>query len=101
QHLADTLEGLERFEEAAAERKQAGAALRDPEETSLGLQAKGKLLDREHRHAEAYAAYERALSLAPHNQKAVCSEIMMHLVLSSFNAGRPADTLRWAEAVIE
>jgi hypothetical protein len=26
---------------------------------------------------------------------------MMRLVLSSYNAGRPADTVRWAEAVIE
>jgi len=100
QHLGDTLEALGRHEAAVAEREQAGASLRDTEETSLGLQAKGRLLDREHRYAEAYAAYERALALAPPNQKAVYAELMMRLVLSSFNAGRPADSLRWAEAVI-
>ena len=41
QKLADTLEALGRGEEAAAERRQASAALRDTEETFLGLQAKG------------------------------------------------------------
>jgi tetratricopeptide (TPR) repeat protein len=101
QRLADTLEALERFDEAAVERKRAGAALSDPEETVVGLQAKGKLLERDHRYGDAYAAYERALSLAPDKPKAVRTELMMHLALSSFNAGRPADTLRWAEAVID
>jgi len=101
QHLADTVEAMGRPEEAAAERKQAAASLRDTKETALGLQAQGRLLEREHRYAEAYATFERALALASPNPKAVRSELMMQLVLSSFNAGRPADTVRWAEAVIE
>jgi tetratricopeptide (TPR) repeat protein len=100
QRLADTIEALGRREEAAAERKRATAMLDGAEETWLGLQARAKLLEREHRFAEAVAAYERALSLSPPGQKAVHVELMMHLVLSTFNAGRPDDALRWADAVI-
>ena len=40
------------------------------------------------------------LELAPPDQKAVRTSILMHLTLSSFNAGRPADTVRWAEVAI-
>jgi tetratricopeptide (TPR) repeat protein len=101
QHLADTVEAMGCPEEAAAERKEAAASLRGTEETVLGLQAQGKLLQRDHRYAEAYATFERALAIAPARPKAVRSELMMHLVLSSFNAGRSSDTVRWAEAVIE
>jgi tetratricopeptide (TPR) repeat protein len=100
QHLADTIDALGRREEAQAERKQAGAILAGDDETFLGFQARGTMLDREHRFAEAVTCYERALSLSPPGQKAVHVQLMMQLVLSTFNAGRPADTLRWAEAVI-
>ena len=66
----------------------------------LGLESEGKLLDRQHRYAEAVELYEKALELARPDQKAVRTSILMHLTLSSFNAGRPADTVRWAEAAI-
>jgi tetratricopeptide (TPR) repeat protein len=101
QHLADTIEALGRGAEATAERVQAANAVKGTEETSLGLTSQAKLLDREHRYAEAISLYERALELAPPAPKAVRAEIMARLVLSSHNAGRPADTVRWAEAVIE
>jgi tetratricopeptide (TPR) repeat protein len=101
QHLADTIEALGRREDAVAERAQAAKAVKGTEETSLGLTSQAKLLDREHRYAEAIAMYERALELAQRDPKTVRAEIMMRLVLSSFNAGRPTDTVRWAEAVID
>ncbi len=100
QHLADTIDALGRREEAAAERERAAEALRDTKETVLGLESEGKLLDRQHRYAEAVELYEKALELAPLDQTAVRTSILMHLTLSSFNAGRPADTVRWAEAAI-
>jgi tetratricopeptide (TPR) repeat protein len=100
QHLADTVEARGRHEEAAAERERASAVIRDENETWLRLQARGKLLEDEHRHAEAVAVFERSFELAPPN-KAIRDRATMHLVLSSFNAGRPAETVRWAEAVIE
>ena len=43
----------------------------------------------------------RLFSLVPPKQKELRLELMMHLVFSAFNAGRPADSLRWAETVIE
>ncbi len=101
QHLADTIEALGRGKEAVAERNQAAQAVKGTEETSLSLQAQANLLERQHRYDEAIAVYERALELAPARPTQVRAEIMMHLVLSSYNAGRPADTVRWAEAVIE
>ena len=62
QHLADTIEALGRREEAAAERKRAAAPLGAGRETTLSLQSRGKLLDRQHRYDEAVAAYERSSS---------------------------------------
>jgi tetratricopeptide (TPR) repeat protein len=72
----------------------------DEEESFVSLRARGNLLDREHRYAEAVAAYERALELAPPDDDHIHINLMMHMALSHFNAGRPAETLRWAEAVI-
>ncbi len=101
QHLADTIEAQGRGKEAVAQRDRAAEVVKGTEETSLGFQAQGRLLDREHRYDEAVAAYERALELAPPLDMKIRGQILMRLVLSSFNAGRPADTVRWAEAVIE
>ena len=101
QHLADTLEALGRPDEATAQRQQAGAVLGDTKETSLSLQAQGKLLDREHRYSEAIAIYERALALAPANNRLIRAELMMHIALSAQNVGLPADVVRWSEAAIE
>jgi tetratricopeptide (TPR) repeat protein len=100
QHFADTLEALGRRHEAESVRQQAGESLSDGKETVLSLQAQGNLLSREHRYAEAYDTFERALSLVPGKNRQGRTELMMHLVLSSFNAGRPADTLLWAEKLI-
>jgi tetratricopeptide (TPR) repeat protein len=99
--LADTIEALGRPQEAEAQRKEAAASAHNAPESFATLDAQGRMLDREHRFAEAYAAYERALALAPANQQKLYVELMMRLVLSSFNAGRPADTLRWAAATIQ
>ena len=101
QHLADTLEALGRRQEAESQRSRARASVKGVKESHVTLHAQGKLLDREHRYAEAYDLHEQALALVPPKQKQLRLELMMHMVLSSFNAGRPADTLRWAETIIE
>ena len=101
QHLADTLEALGRADEATAERDGPGSPSATPRRLSLASRPSGKLLDREKRYNEAIAVYERALSMAPHNNRQIRAELMMHIVLSSSNAGRPADVVRWAEAVID
>jgi tetratricopeptide (TPR) repeat protein len=99
-HLADTLEASGRRDEAIAERDRAVMARKPDQETSVGFQIQGQWLDRDRRYAEAVAAYERALASCPPEQRATRVGLMMHLALSSFNAGCPADMLRWADAVI-
>jgi tetratricopeptide (TPR) repeat protein len=101
QGLADAIEALGRDEEAAAEREAAAVVLKGTDETVTSLRAQAQLLGRQHRHADAVALYERALELTPSWATVVRSEILINLVLSSYNAGRPADTVRWAEALIE
>jgi tetratricopeptide (TPR) repeat protein len=101
QHLADTLDALGRRQEAEAQRARAHVSVRDTKKSYVTLHAQAKLLDREHRYAEAYELHEQALLLVPPKPKELRLELMMHLVLSAYNAGRPADSLRWAESIIE
>ncbi len=98
--LADCLEALGRRAEADAERILADDCLKGSKEDFLGRQAQAGLFEKENRHAEAYSAYEKGLSLVPANLTDVRAEFMTRLVLTSFNAGRPADTVRWSEAVL-
>jgi tetratricopeptide (TPR) repeat protein len=100
QKLADTIEALGRGDEAEAERERASEILPGAGKTVLSHQAQGKLFDSAHRYAEAVTAYERALSFAPLGNNSVRTTLMMQLVVSTNNAGRPAATVRWAEAVI-
>jgi len=100
QRLADCLEGLGLRAEADAERALADDCLRGSQETYLGRQAQAKLYESENRYAEAYDTYHQGLALVPDHLTQVRAEFMSHLILTSFNAGRPADTLRWAEAVL-
>ena len=100
QHFADTIEALGHRGEAEAERERAGRMIAVVDNTVLTCQAQGKLLDRAHRYGEAAAAYERALSFATSHNRAVKTTLMMQLAVSSNKAGRQADAVRWAEAVI-
>ncbi|MHB1559598.1 MAG: tetratricopeptide repeat protein [Isosphaeraceae bacterium] len=100
QHLADTLESLGLEVEAAAQRKLATAALSGDAKTPLEFLARGNLLERQHRYEEAAVAYERALVLPPPLNREGRATTMMKLALATFNAGRPVDTVRWAEEVI-
>lgn len=101
QRLADTLDALGLDAEAAAERKLATAALSGDTETPLTLLSRGNLLERQHRYDEAAAAYERALVLSPPLTREARATTMMKLALAMFNAGRPAETVHWAEEVME
>ncbi len=99
-HLADTLEAMGRRDEALAVRETVERMPEEDGESSVSLQTQGQWLDHQHRYAEAVTAYQRSLALCPPDQGAVRVELMMRLALSTLNAGRPADTLRWAEAAI-
>ncbi len=100
QRLADCLEALGRRDEADSERARADECLIGSNDTFAARLAQGKLYERENRHAEAFAAYERGLALVPAHRTEIQIEFMTHLVLSSFNAGRSPDTVHWAETVL-
>ncbi len=100
QNLADAIEALGRREDAQTQRDRAVEVLRRGGGTIVDFQAQGKLFDREHLYDEAVAAYKQALAAYPPPNKTVAATLMIHLVLSSNNAGRPADTVRWAESLI-
>jgi tetratricopeptide (TPR) repeat protein len=98
--LSDCLDALGQKDEAEEERRLAAACVaRAPEDTLRHL-TKGTLLEREHRYAEASAAFEQALSVTPESNRTVRIECMTHLLLACFNAGRPAECLKWAEESI-
>ncbi|HEX7377607.1 MAG TPA: tetratricopeptide repeat protein, partial [Pirellulales bacterium] len=94
--LADCLEALGESDEAEEERNLAAAAIDRATAEPLRHLTEGTLHERQNRHEEAYAAFERALEVTPPSNKQVRIECMTHLVLSAFNSGRPADCLRWA-----
>jgi tetratricopeptide (TPR) repeat protein len=98
--LADCLEALGQTAEAEDERRRAEACVERAPADPLRHLTQGTLLEREHRYAEACAAFEQALSLTPVTNRPVRIECMIHLVLASFNDGRPVDCLRWAEEAI-
>jgi tetratricopeptide (TPR) repeat protein len=98
--LADCLEALGQVDEAREERRRAGECMKRTPGDTLGHQTRGTLLEREHRYAEAYEEHRKALALTPPGNKEVRMECMMHLVLSAYNAGRPADCLHWAEKML-
>jgi tetratricopeptide (TPR) repeat protein len=100
QHLSDSLEALGRTEEAEAERSLAmQGGVEGQAETFLAKLAEGGVLERANRDAEACAVFERTLELASGQPSSVRARIMAHLSIASFNAGRLADTIRWAEEV--
>jgi tetratricopeptide (TPR) repeat protein len=98
--LADCLEALGQPDAAENERRLAEACVDRAPDDALRHLTQGTLLEREHKYAEACAAFERALSFTPASDRAVRIECMTHLALACFNAGRPVESLRWAEESI-
>ena len=98
--LADTLDVLGQTEEASAERDRAQAAAsyggRDP----MALSAQGDLLRNRHQYDAACKAFHQALSLTASLPSPGRALIMAKLALAHFEAGRSAETVRWAEACL-
>ena len=99
--LAVCLDFLGRAGEAEAERMAAEDCLDAQPDGLLGWLARGKLLDKQLRYAEAAAAYERALESNPPEHTAVRDDLLIRLALAWFNAGRPEETMTWAERALE
>jgi tetratricopeptide (TPR) repeat protein len=99
--LAVCLDSLGRSDEAEAERLAASDWLDDDPDSFLGWFARGKLLDNQHRYAEAAEAYERALGLNPPGNTASRNRLLIRLVLAWFRAGHPEETIEWADRATE
>src|SRR5262249_47890458 len=98
--LAVCLDFLGRADEAEAERMAAGDCLDGLPDSFLGWLARGKLFDKQLRHAEAAAAYERALEFNPPEHTAGRDDLLIRLALTWFNAGRPQETMKWVERAL-
>jgi tetratricopeptide (TPR) repeat protein len=98
--LADCLEALGQTAEADQERHLAARDIDQAPDDTLRFLTYGKTLERQKRHEDAYAAFEKALELAPRSNIGIQAECMMHLAHAARNWGRPLDSLRWAGDVI-
>ncbi len=101
QRLGETLDALGRPDAAQSESTRAAAALDRSPETVLTMHTRAKLLEREHHYADAYSAYERAFALATPKEQAKGFELMARLSRCAMRSGRAADSLRWANAVLD
>ena len=100
--LAICLDFLGRADEAEMERMALADGGDDWGNGFMGLRARGKALDKQHRSGEAALAYEEAkLKLNPPENTAGRDDLLIRLVLASFNAGRPEETMKWVERAIE
>ncbi len=98
--LADTLDVLGKPEEAAQEREKAEAAISRNPKDAMALQAQGDLLKRKHQHNEACEAYFQALTKMPAVDGPGCAHVMAKLAHAHYEASRPGETVRWAEAAL-
>ena len=99
--LAICLDFLGRAEDAEMERMALADGGDDCALGFMGRRARGKALDKQQRFEEAAMAYEQALELNPPENKAGRDELLIRLVLASFNAGRPEETMKWVERAIQ
>jgi tetratricopeptide (TPR) repeat protein len=98
--LADSLESQGRMEEADGEHQRAEACLESGRDFLLWYISRGALLEKDDKHAEAYEVYKQGLERVPLQHEAERRVFLLHMVLSSFNAGHPDETIRLAEQAI-
>lgn len=94
--LAECLEALEQGEPAFNEWQRALALTDGAVRDASWYLFRGKLLAAQHQHAAACHALEQALKLATPAQTALRHEALAQLAISSYNAGRPDQTIQWA-----
>lgn len=100
--LAECLEGVGREAEAHEQRGQVFELLGKGEKDAGWYTLRGQMLADRNQHAEACSAFEEALRLFPTATGVGASrgEILVRLALSSYNAGRPQQAVRYAEEAI-
>jgi tetratricopeptide (TPR) repeat protein len=99
--IAVCLDFLGRDQEAEAERMAAEDSLDEDPEDALGWYVRGKTLGSQHRYIEAAAAYEQALECDSPVNPAWRDDLLIRLMLATFNAGRPEETMTWAGRALE
>ena len=99
--VAICLDFLGKVEEAELERSAVTDGPDDSPDAFVGWRAQGKVLDKQRRYEEAAIAYERALELNPSENREGRGELLIRLVLASFNAGQVEPMLKWAQRAIE
>lgn len=98
--LADALDVLGEAEAAGQERERADAVAKKGSGDPMALVTQGDLLERKQQHDDACHVYTRALTLMPKIVPAERATLMAKLSSAHYNAGRPADALKWAEAAL-
>jgi tetratricopeptide (TPR) repeat protein len=98
--LANSLEALGRVDEAAEERRRAEEWIDRAPPDALRHRTRANLLREQDRYDEEYAEYQRELDLLPASKTLVRIQCMVRLTLAANRAGRPAESLRWAEEAI-
>ena len=98
--VAICLDFLGKAEEAELERSAVTDGPDDSADAFVGWRAQGKVLERQRRYEEAVDAYERALELNPPENTEVRGELLIRLVLASFNAGQVEPMMKWAQRAI-
>ena len=100
QRLAEALEGAGHAGEAQEERDRAAKLLSGASDSAEKAMAEAGMLQKNQRFEAAYAAFERGLSQIPIANSEQRARVMTQLGLAAFNAGRPADAVRWSERAI-
>ncbi len=99
--LSDALDSMGHTEEAAAERERAEVvSARSPKDAHAQV-ARGDLLKRKQQNDEACEAYMRALQQTPSVVLSDRATIMAKLSTAHYEAGRPVETVRWAESALK
>jgi tetratricopeptide (TPR) repeat protein len=104
--LADCLKALGHADQAAEERRAAEelrlatAVVDYSTAETQRLLAEGRHLKEQNRYEEAYAAFLRALGATPRPNIPLRVECTLNVAFAAYKAGRPADSLHWAEQAI-
>jgi tetratricopeptide (TPR) repeat protein len=98
--LANSLEALGRVDEAAEERRRAEEWIDRAPPDPLRHRTRAKLLKEQDRYEDEYAEYQRELDLIPASKTLLRIQCMVRLTLAATQAGRPTESLRWAEEAI-
>ena len=98
--ISNCLDSMGLGAESQAERLKAETYLDQQPWDANGWFVRGKLLDKQRRYDDAAEAYEHALERNPWEDTVTRDAMLSKLMLALFQAGRPEDSLKWADRAI-